>query len=240
VTAIRVEIMLAEADAAGHGTREKTLLPRLRSEERARYHAFTAAARRLSWLGGRALLLDALEAVLGEADPAALVTGDEGGVRYLAAELHLNLSHSGDFFAVALAPLPVGVDLERRRPRAVAGQAARLFCTREAARLAELGGDTQLEAFYRLWTLKEAACKAAQLSVWDGLRHACFDMDEGRARLEAPFPPGEWHFLHTAFPSHWQLAAALRGGDPEWRCRRRTLRGGWTELPLTGAGFLQG
>jgi len=65
-------------------------------------------------------------------------------------------------------------------------------------------------------------------------------MDEGRARLEAPFPPGEWHFLHTAFPSHWQLAAALRGGDPEWRCRRRTLRGGWTELPLTGAGFLQG
>ena len=141
------------------------------------------------------------------------------------------------WLAAACAAVPVGVDIEQVRPRAVTTQAARVFCAGEAAAL-ERDVDP-LTGFYRLWTLKEAACKAADLSMWDALQHACFDPDIGRGRLSPPFPAGAWEFMHLAFQPGWRLALALHGisGAARIACWRQTA-GAWENVALHNAGHL--
>lgn len=231
------DIYLAPLDTAAHAVRERELLPQLAAAEQARYRGFSAEMRRQSWLAGRELLLSALVHARGEADPTALLTADHGGVRYGRAELHLNLSHSGGWLAAAVAPVPVGIDIERLRPRAVATQAARVFCPEEAAQLAQKSDPLPL--FYRLWTLKEAACKAAGLSIWDALRQACFDLETGRCSLMPPFPPGPWHFIYGDFAPDWRLGLALRGGHSAVNCWRREAAA-WERMELSNSGSMAG
>src|SRR5579871_3533059 len=125
-------IHLAPLDAAAHADRERALLPRLAAAEQARYRAFSADTRRRTWLAGRELLLAALAHAQGDADPELLLTAEHGGLRYGEGHVHLNLSHSGEWLAAAVAPVPVGIDIEQLRLRAVTGQAAKVFCPREA------------------------------------------------------------------------------------------------------------
>jgi phosphopantetheinyl transferase len=228
------DIFLAGLDPGTHVVRERELLPRLAPEEQARYHSFSAEPRRHTWLAGRELLLAALAHRAGEPDAAALLTEASGGVRYAGGRVYLNLSHSGEWLAAAVSRVPVGIDIERLRPRAVAAQVERIFCedeTRWLKRQAE-----PLLAFYTLWTLKEAACKAAGLTIWDALRSACFDPESGRCSLSPPFPTGDWCFLHASFQPGWRLALALYGlaGTPRVGYLRRSDER-WEESPLPDA-----
>jgi hypothetical protein len=167
-----------------------------------------------------------------------VLTEESGAVRYAKGHVHLNLSHSGDWFAAACATSPVGIDIERVRPRAVTTQAARVFCAGEAATL-ERDADP-LTGFYRLWTLKEAACKAAGLTVWDSLQHVCFDLGTGRCRLTPPFPGGGWHFVQGSFAPGWRLALALHGGGtPRIDCCQRDGTG-WRGVELADVSQLTG
>lgn len=80
--------------------------------------------------------------------------------------LHFNLSHSGDLAVVAVSPLtPIGVDVELVRPisdleglvkTALGPHEHRYF-------LSQYPGD-RLEAFFRLWTRKEAYWKAGGIA----------------------------------------------------------------------------
>lgn len=230
-----VEIALMDFAAGAPTGTASELLPRLHHAEQARYRAFTHAARRESFLAGRVLLVAALARSLGRVEPAALRTADSGGVRYEAAPVHVNLSHSGKLAAAAVSSRPVGVDLERLRPRPSVQQATRVFTTAEGARVDALPEAERLEAFYILWTLKEAACKAAGLSLWEGLRGARFDTDEDRAQLVAPFPEGPWAFMHAGLAAGWHIAVALRGANPGLRagCRRLDADGAWRDEVLS-------
>ena len=237
--ATHAHIHLAPLDTASHAERETTLLPRLAAAEQARYREFSAETRRHTWLAGRELLLAALAHTQGDADPARLLTAEHGGVRYSEAQVHLNLSHSGAWLAAAVADLSVGIDIERLRPRGMVAQAARVFCAREVQHLA--GEIDPLPRFYRLWTLKEAACKAVGLTVWDALRRACFDLDVGRCHLSPPFPAGSWHFVYGDFAADWCLALALHGADdaPEVACWHRD-GAAWRRMALSDPGTVAG
>jgi 4'-phosphopantetheinyl transferase len=226
-------------DPGAHGARERELLPRLAPQEQARYRAFGAEARRRFWLAGRELLCTAVARLAGEVDAAALLTEDHGGVRYAKHGLHLNLSHSGDWFAAACATSPVGIDIEQVRPRAVTTQAERVFCAGEAEAL-ERGADP-LTGFYRLWTLKEAACKAAGLTMWDALQHVCFDLGTSACRLTPPFPAEAWHFMHGSFAPAWRLALAQRGSAaaPRIACWRRNGTH-WNRAELSDLAYVAG
>lgn len=212
---------------------EQVLLAQLHPEEQARYHGFTADARRRSWLGGRALALAALAHLSGkQVDPSALRTAESGGIRYADGSLHLSLSHSRDLIGVALSTAPVGLDLEWPRPRTSVDLAGRVFSAQEAAWLDTLPAAERLDAFYTLWTLKEAACKAVGLSLWQGLRYARFDPVAGDCTLKQPFPTGEWAFIHARLETGWQLALALRSAPPEIECWRLTAPQQWRREPL--------
>ncbi len=81
-----------------------------------------------------------------------------GGKPYFPTmpHLHFNLSHSGALCLCALSDAPVGVDVERIRPRR-AGLPR--YCMEDAEYSAYLAAGEGWEEFYRIWTLKEAWAK---------------------------------------------------------------------------------
>jgi len=224
-----VHIMLMDAAAA---PMEGALLPRLHAAEQARYRGFDHAARRVSWLAGRALMLAALERVTGSVDPLALRTAESGGVRYGDGAWHLNLSHSCGLIGVALATLPVGLDIEWPRTRLAVDAAERVYTPEEAAQLAPLAAAERQDTFYAFWTLKEAACKAMDLQLWQGLKHARFDLAARRFFPEPPFPGGPWSCVHARLPEGVRLALAVRSAPPlEVECLRLAAPG-WNKEML--------
>jgi phosphopantetheinyl transferase len=225
-----IHLVLMDAAAA---PAEAELLPRLHPEEQARYHGFTHADRRLSWRAGRGLLLAALAQVSGPVDATALRTAESGGVCYGEGTLHLSVSHSGGLIGAALAAVPVGLDLEWPRARLAVDQGGRVYTDAEAAQLQALPPAERQDAFYALWTLKEAACKAMGFKLWQGLRYARFDLDTGRFFPEAPFPGGPWACLHARLAGGARVALAVRDPGPvELECLRYTGPQAWDEETL--------
>ncbi|MBR5868131.1 MAG: 4'-phosphopantetheinyl transferase superfamily protein [Clostridia bacterium] len=70
-------------------------------------------------------------------------------------EVGISVSHSGDYAVAAIAPGPVGIDLERLR-EPTAGVLKKYF-SKEERDLVSAGG---ADVFTRLWTTKEAIGKA--------------------------------------------------------------------------------
>lgn len=100
--------------------------------------------------------------------------------------LHFNLSHSGDLALIALAPVPVGVDLERDTPADAQALAQAWFTPAEQAQLAQGKDD-----FLTLWTAREAVLKAmgTGLSGEPDFKHyACVQLDLGAALTEPGMP----------------------------------------------------
>jgi 4'-phosphopantetheinyl transferase len=98
-----------------------------------------------------------------------------------AAPLSFNVSHS---FGVALIAVrtggEVGVDVERVRPfENDLGLAERFFCAAESVALRALG-EGRREAFFHVWTRKEAYLKAGGLGLSGGLE-----------RVEVSVPPDD-------------------------------------------------
>jgi 4'-phosphopantetheinyl transferase len=141
--------------------REQPAVDVLSAEERHRAERFRFEADRRRYVVAHARLREVLAAFLG-ADPAALQfdAGQHGKPSLRDSEIEFSLSHSGDLVAIAVSPRqPVGIDVERITTRAnlleVAGDA---FNAAERAWL-YAQPDTD-RAFFRLWTIKEAAMKA--------------------------------------------------------------------------------
>ena len=71
-------------------------------------------------------------------------------------DLQFSWSHSGSYVLLALSRRPVGIDIERVRPRRES-LPRYVFPEEELAEYRAMGGDWP--AFYTLWTRKEAWCK---------------------------------------------------------------------------------
>lgn len=75
-------------------------------------------------------------------------------------DLHLSLAHAAGVTALAVAPFPVGIDIEGVDPELdVLAIAPDLFGPRDFAFVQQQDAASRLEHFYRLWTLKEARLK---------------------------------------------------------------------------------
>ncbi|WP_180984198.1 4'-phosphopantetheinyl transferase superfamily protein [Castellaniella caeni] len=126
------------------------------------------AARRAAWLAGRVLLA----CLLGQGRLPALPVGPSGKPLPASPTMPaFSISHSGGFIAVLLGPdqQPVGCDIELLRPRAGLMTIARqYFSQAETVHLESLHGTpAQADAFWTLWTVREALLKRQGHSVWD-------------------------------------------------------------------------
>jgi phosphopantetheinyl transferase len=186
-----VSRIVATASARGVGCAD--LLPAAESDAAAAMVDPTAAAH---FLAGRALTRLALARWYRLAPARLELARDERGRPYAVsrggpARLDFNLSHAGDYAAVAVAVGPrVGVDIERVVPRPLLDQvAARVFTEAERTRLGRTPADRRLERWYATWTAHEALAKG----TGDGLRAiAAAPQGHGRGwvRRALPVAPG--------------------------------------------------
>lgn len=133
-----------------------------------------------------------------------------------APDFNLSDTRGGSVLAIAGAPR-VGVDLERmdRRPPVLA-LARRWFSAAEADQLAALDEDAAAAAFMRLWTAKEASCKATGTGIFGWLPHWQFDLASLPPRPTAiPAHAGEasqwWHVRVEPSPGYTCVIAAQGG-----------------------------
>jgi 4'-phosphopantetheinyl transferase len=103
-------------------------------------------------------------------------------------KLEFSVSHSSDCCMVAVRlDHPIGIDVEKIRdlPRAI-DIAQSYFAPAESRALSGLQGSAQRDAFFALWTHKEATVKALGISLPANLAGVEFDLDPaGGPRLVA-------------------------------------------------------
>lgn len=165
--------------------------------------------------------------------PDTLVFGRESkGRPFLrhAGAPDFNLSDTAGGTLIALCRQGrVGVDLERTdRAPPVARLARRYFSTQEADDLNALDPEAARQAFLRLWTAKEASCKATGTGIFGYLPRWRFDVAAQTPRLlEPPSDAGDasrWQF-HRVWPSPDHTGVLSLRDAPVLTLSRHTLAG---------------
>lgn len=134
--------------------------------------------------------------------------------------LHFNLAHSASMAVCAVATeSPVGIDLERiNRRRDFDGVASRFFNEAETCVLRNLPDPQRAEAFYRIWTQKEAYVKALGGGIVSQIKH--FDVeaapDQPMRLIENRTDRAEadrWRFIEPPVISGYSAAVVVQSQD---------------------------
>lgn len=105
-------------------------------------------------------------------------TTTEHGKPFLPAfpHFHFNVSHSGDWVLCATASRPVGIDIQQERPFKPA-LPRRVLSDREQMFWNAVPAEKRSSAFFDLWCLKEAYCKATGLGLTKPLDSFSISLD---------------------------------------------------------------
>lgn len=177
----------------------------LSAEEEARAARFVYAEDAARFRAARAGLRLVLAEHLGQAAAALRFAYGPEGKPALPGGPAFNLSHSGDWAALAVtARARIGIDIEAQR-RVEPEVAARFFSAAEQAALAALAPADWQEGFFQIWTRKEAFVKA----LGQGLRRPLdsFDVTLGAAA---------------------RLARLAEGGEAAWILENLALGAGYS------------
>ncbi|GMK38055.1 4'-phosphopantetheinyl transferase [Paenibacillus sp. CCS19] len=127
------------------------------------------------------------------------------------AELHFNVSHSGNWVVCAISDGPVGIDIEQIQPIDME-VSRRFFSPAEHAQLIALPMEEQLNRFYELWTLKESFVKAVGMGLsmpLDSFSFTYDQVDAGGILLQAPSPYEHYSGEILAFDAAYKLAVCF-------------------------------
>jgi len=172
----------------------------LSAEEKERRLSFRLPEAAQAFTAGRVLLRGLLCLCLQEEEPR-LETGPHGKPFCPHPQApEFNLSHGGKWLAVALHPnTPVGVDVESLDRRAsIHDLSERYFSPAEQVKVSENGAD----AFFRIWTRKEALLKATGEGLTRNLRELdTLREEENRDWVCQTYALPERHVLSLAHPA---------------------------------------
>ena len=180
------EIHVWTARCVDDASLTESRLALLDPDERVRAARLAQPRHRMRFIQFRAFARQILGMYLGE--PAAevrLTVGRNGkpliGPGATHPALHFNISHGADCCLLAARRgCAVGIDIEQVRDMPDALAIARRFFTRsEAELLGRLDGDARRNAFFALWTHKEAAVKALGENLAENLQLLEFTLASG-------------------------------------------------------------
>jgi len=154
-------------------------------------------------------------------DPATLVIDEEefGKPVLRGREIEFNASHSGDLIALAVArETAVGVDVERRRKMTDTLALARRYFSAEEVAIVERAADSD-DAFFAIWTAKEAIVKASGKGIGTGDLHG-FTVPFRDPRLR---PVVDGWSVAALDPNREGYFAAVAARDGEWRIAVKSI-----------------
>jgi 4'-phosphopantetheinyl transferase len=144
-----------------------------------------------------------------------------------AASLRFNLAHSGGLAFVAVSAAgEVGVDVERVRAGLdLDGIARRFFRPEEAAALAVLAPAQRTEAFFAVWTRKEALLKALGKGIAGGVDRFGVTVDPAAparvvAAVGGPVEAARWWVADLPAGDGYRAAVAAPGAPRRLRTWR--------------------
>ncbi|WP_327387777.1 4'-phosphopantetheinyl transferase family protein [Streptomyces sp. NBC_01207] len=194
----RVEEADAVLDAGEREKAARLLLPGHR-------HRYLASHLGLRVLLGARLGLDPREVTLVRED-CPCCGGPHGRPAVAGGGgVHFSLSHSGDLAYIALAAVPVGVDIEETPTADAVADILESLHPVESAELTALAPPRRPGALARLWCRKEACLKAAGTGLARGLAEPYV------GSASAPAPVTGW--VLTDLPAPDGYAAALAVAD---------------------------
>jgi len=140
-------------------------------EEQRRAAAFHAEEDRRLYLAAHAALRLVLNRLLGLPPASIEITAENGAKPALPnSPLRFNLAHTRRAVLIATSTTEVGIDIERRRPiEDLAAVAQTIMSRTELSAWLGLPSSAREQAFYRLWTRKEAYLKAIGLGLFRDL-----------------------------------------------------------------------
>ncbi|MFG2898977.1 4'-phosphopantetheinyl transferase family protein [Streptomyces zaomyceticus] len=173
----------------------------VREEDRARYLAAHGSLRRL--LGHRlGIPADRVEFVR---EDCPLCGGPHGRPAVRGGGVHFSLSHSGELVLIALAPMPVGVDVEAHPEAGVSDLVADSLHPLERDEFARLPPEVRPAAFTWCWVRKEAYLKGTGEGLAGGLERTYIGL--------GPEPAAVPGWTLTDVPVAPSFAAAVATSD---------------------------
>ena len=181
----RGELVLVVANLDVEPRRLAQLRAAFSPREEERYQSFAHDQHRHRWGAARGTLREVLGNALAIAPSAVEFRyGAHGKPQLAGSALRFNISHSGALALIALSSSEVGADVELPRPRRNDDIARRFFAPGENGRLFAIGDDdVRRDAFFRLWTCKEAFLKATGEGLSRSTRSYEIELRDGAARL---------------------------------------------------------
>ncbi|MCX3062150.1 4'-phosphopantetheinyl transferase family protein [Streptomyces beihaiensis] len=163
----------------------------LDENERRRADAFRRPADRALYVSAHLALRHLLGARLDCAPREVRLVRDRGGRPTLAGDrppVHFSLSHSAGLALLGIAPVPIGVDVQRIPSLPTADLCGMRFHPVERAELASQPQSARARYFTWLWTRKEAYLKG----IGVGLRRSLAADYLGAGGPAAPAGPAGW------------------------------------------------
>jgi 4'-phosphopantetheinyl transferase len=216
-----VEIVVHALDVGGIGPDGVAALAGLLNDyERARAARFAFEEDRRAYVAAHALLRVKLSEIMDRTPQGWRFAAAAHGKPYLVdapRDLRFSLTHTRERVAVAICEgVEIGVDIESASRRAESLKLAeRFFAPDEAVFLRALEGDARREAFFAIWTLKEAVLKATGLGLAGGLDGFVISLDPLALKMREA-PETVWRLAHWRLGDHH---VALAGQSQEWRPR---------------------
>ena len=138
----------------------------LSPDEKEKYARLSDEKRRLEFLGGHALIHDAVGMTTNQS-PEKIKVNIIKDVPFLdKLPFFVSVSHSGGLVTVAVDEKPVGLDIERSFVRRNLSAVVEKCFSPEAAHTYNLLKPSERRAFFfRLWTMKEAGVKWQSLNI---------------------------------------------------------------------------
>lgn len=185
----------------------------LDDHERARMERFRRPADRARYLAAHALTRRALAVLLGRPAAGFVIDrtcrcGEQHGKPRVPGAPEFSLTHAGDLVGVAVHAGPVGLDVERVRALPdLAGVAAHACSPAESV--------TDADAFFRLWTRKEALLKTTGRGLSSPMADITLDGPRvaGWTGAGAPVEP-VWLVDLAPAPGHPAAVAGLGAAAP--------------------------
>lgn len=172
--------------------------------------------RRLSLAAGLLLQMALREAGIPESE--ASIREGEQGKPYLTEheDIFFNISHSGERAMCVVSDRETGCDVEIIDPHHnTEGVAKYSFSDREREWLDAVPQAERLEAFFRLWTLKESLLKTTGTGFSVPIREISLCIEEHGVRAEGSGLTGSYSFFEPELPGPYRCACCFAGPLPD-------------------------